>query len=347
VAVDRVTVSPFEPTPEGDEVEAITLESAAGQSVTLLTLGATLHRVRLADGADVLLGMDGTAAYLASTCYPGVTVGRYANRIGGAAFNLDGQRHALSANEGANLLHGGRDGFHRRIWQTLTAGRSDAGGVEAALALYSPDGDQGFPGALHVTARFAVRDHRITLSYEARTSAPTPISLTSHGYFNLAGAGAGTLADHWLTVFADCILAVGPDSLPTGQLAPVGDTPFDFRTARPVLARIDEPHPQLQVGRGYDHCFRLADGAGDPALAAVLEHRPSGRRLQVSTTEPGLQLYTGNHLDGRPHGRRSGLCLETQALPDSPNQPDFPSAILRPGQVWRSTTVLDFRPAGE
>jgi len=347
MGVDRCTVSPFEPTPDGREVAAIRLDTAAGLSVTLLTLGATLHRVRLPDGTDVLLGLEGAADYLAATSYPGATVGRYANRIAGAAFALDGQRHVLPANEGANTLHGGHDGFHRRIWRIVATDVTAAGGAAATLALHSPDGDQGFPGALDVTLRVSVTDVRITIDYEAWTTAATPISLTSHGYFNLAGTGAATLADHWLTVLADGILPVGPDSLPTGALAPVADTPFDFRTPRPVLARIDDDHPQLRMGRGYDHCFRLADTAGDTALAAVLEHRPSGRCLRVSTTEPGLQLYTGNYLDGRPHGPRSGLCLETQALPDSPNQPDFPSAILRPGQVWRSTTVLDFRPAGE
>lgn len=346
MSVDRVTVLPFAPMPDGRGVEAITLESAAGLAVTVLTLGATMHRVRLADGTDVLLGLEGTAAYLDSAGYLGATVGRYANRLAGAAFELDGTRHVLAANEGANMLHGGPEGFHRRIWRCLETGVSDTGGAEARLALHSPDGDQGFPGALDVILRISVHDHRITLDHEARTTAPTPVSLSSHGYFNLAGAEAGSLADHWLTVCAEQLLPTGPDSLPTGALMPVAGTPFDFRTPQPVLDRIDEDHPQLKIGRGYDHCFRLGEATGGPALAAVLEHRPSGRCLRVATTEPGLQLYTGNVLDGRPHGPRSGLCLETQALPDSPNQPSFPSTILRPGEVWRSTTVLDFRPAG-
>lgn len=344
--VDRVTVVPFEPTPDGRGVEVITLETAAGLSVTLLTLGATLQRVRLADGVEVLLGREGTTAYLESGGYLGATVGRYANRLAGAGFVLDGQRHSLSANEGGNTLHGGQDGFHRRIWQVLETSLLPDGGALAVLALHSPDGDQGFPGALDVILRVSVRDHALRFDYAARTTAPTPVSLTSHGYFNLAGADAGHLADHWLTVVADAYLPVHPDSLPTGELAPVTGTPFDFRTPRKVLERIEDDHPQLRIGGGYDHCFRLADTDGEPRLAAVLEHRPSGRSLRVSTTEPGLQLYTGNFLDGRPHGPRSGLCLETQALPDSPNQRGFPSAILRPGTVWRSTTVLDFRPSG-
>ncbi len=346
MGVDRVAVTPFEPTPDGRGVEVITLETAAGLSVDLLTLGAILHRVRLPDGGDVLRGLKGTAAYLDSPGYFGATVGRYANRLAGAAFALDGRRHGLAANEGPHMLHGGPDGFHRRIWQLVQHRRCDGGGAEAILTLHSPDGDQGFPGALDVTLRITVRAHRITLDYGAKTTAPTPVSLTSHGYFNLAGAEADSLADHWLTVAAAQYLPVHPDSLPTGALVPVAGTPFDFRTPRCVLDRIDDDHPQLRIGRGYDHCFRLADRTEEPTLAAVLEHRPSGRCLRVSTTEPGLQLYTGNFLDGRPHDPRSSLCLETQALPDSPNQPGFPSAILHPGAVWRSTTVLDFRPAG-
>ena len=344
--VDHVTVAPFEPTPDGGAVEAITLETATGLSVTLLTLGATLHRIRLADGAEVLLGREGTAAYLESSGYLGATVGRYANRLAGAGFVLDGQRHSLSANEGANTLHGGQDGFHRRLWRIVRTGTAAGEGAFAELALHSPDGDQGFPGALDADLRVSVADHGLRFDYAAQTTAPTPVSLTSHGYFNLAGADAGHLADHWLTVVADRYLPVHPDSLPTGELVPVTGTPFDFRTPREVLERIEDDHPQLRIGGGYDHCFRLADTDGGPRLAAVLEHRPSGRSLRVSTTEPGLQLYTGNFLDGRPHGPRSGLCLETQALPDSPNQPGFPPTILRPGAVWRSSTVLDFRPSG-
>ena len=343
MGVDRYAITPFGETPDGQAVEAIGLETAAGLSVTVLTLGATLQRIRLADGAEVLLGLPALADYLADSACLGATVGRYANRLAGAAFTLDGRRHALSANEGRNTLHGGADGFHRRIWRRLAIGAADRGGVELSLGLHSPEGDQGFPGALDVRARFIVRDQTLILTYDAAATAPTPISLTSHGYFSLSGSGG--LEDHWLTVFADRYLPVDAASLPTGALAPVEGTPFDFRAPRPVLERIDADHPQLRIGQGYDHCFRLG-GEGALTPAAELAHPQSGRRLLLSTTEPGLQLYTGNHLDGRPHGSRSGLCLETQALPDSPNQPHFPSAILRPGEVWRSTTVLDFRPAG-
>jgi len=340
---DRYAITPFGETPDGRAVEAIRLETAAGLSVTVLTLGATLQQVRLPDGAEVLLGLPTLGGYLAQSACLGATVGRYANRLAGAAFTLDGRRHVLSANEGGNTLHGGADGFHRRIWRRREVRVADGGGVTLTLALHSPDGDQGFPGALDVQARFTVRDQALTLTYEATTTAATPLSLTSHGYFSLSGSAG--LEDHWLTLFADRYLPVDAAGLPTGALEAVDDTPFDFRASRPVLERIDADHPQLRIGRGYDHCFRLAGGGG-LTPAAELVHPPSGRRMQIATTEPGVQLYTGNHLDGRPHGPRSGLCLETQALPDSPNQPHFPSAILRPGEVWRSTTVLDFRPAG-
>jgi aldose 1-epimerase len=344
--MSHVELAPFGTLPGVGPVTAATLTSDLGLSVTVLTLGATLQRIRLADGTDVLLGLDTAEAYLARTARLGATVGRYANRLAGAAFELDGCRHQLSANEGRNTLHGGADGFERRIWRVMRTGPMTGGGVELILALQSPDGDQGFPGALDVTAAFTLRGHQLVLDYRCTTTAPTPVSLTSHGYFNLAGADATSLEDHWLTVAAEHYLPVDEASLPTGEIASVEATPFDFRAPRPVPQGIDADHPQLRIGRGYDHCFLLS-GGGDCGPAAVLEHRPSGRRLAISTTEPGLQFYTGNHLDGHPHPARSGLCLETQALPDSPNRPQFPSAILRPGEVWRSTTVLDFRTAGE
>ncbi|MGW2056012.1 aldose epimerase family protein [Streptomyces sp. NPDC001840] len=311
--------------PDGTPVDRWTLERA-GTRVNLLTYGGVVQSVEIPgrDGttANVALGFDDVAGYLDSRGpYFGALVGRYANRIAGASFTLDGRTHRLVPNDGPNTLHGGERGFDRRVWDAEQAG--DHG---VRLSRTSPDGEEGFPGRLEVSATYALEpDGALTVSYRAVTDAPTPVNLTNHTYWNLGGAGSGTAAGHELRIAAGRITPVDAAALPTGELAPVDGTRFDFRKPRPV-------------GIGYDHNFVL-DG-DDPA--AELYDPVSGRVLTVTTTEPGLQLYTGDHFDGRPYGPGDGIALETQHFPDSPNRPAFPDTVLRPGEVFRSATTYRF-----
>lgn len=331
--------------PDGRPVEAFTLTNASGMAVTLIEWGATLVRwlVPFADdkGArpvNVVLGFETLAPYLDRPPYFGCTIGRYANRIARGRFELEGRTIQLACNDGPNHLHGGIAGFDQQLWQ----GRMDAGGVE--FALHSPDGDQGYPGAVDFRTRFALADDgTLRIDYEATTLATTIIALTNHSYFNLAGEG--DVLDHELRVFASRYTPMDAAQIPTGELAPVAGTPLDFTMRRRIGDRIAAL--ASDPGSGYDHNFVLDRSHGTHTLAdaAELTDPKSGRRLTCRTTEPGLQLYTGNHLvEGLPvippltTRRHAGVCLETQHFPDSPNQPAFPSAILRPGQVYRSTT---------
>ncbi|QXE39396.1 galactose mutarotase [Streptomyces sp. GMY02] len=311
--------------PDGTPVDRWTLERA-GTRVDLLTYGGVVQSVEIPgrDGttANVALGFADVAGYLGSRGpYFGALVGRYANRIASASFTLDGRTHRLVPNDGPNTLHGGERGFDRRVWNAERAG--DHG---VRLSRTSPDGEEGFPGRLEVSATYALEpDGALTISYRAVTDSPTPVNLTNHTYWNLGGAGSGSAAGHELRIAAGRITPVDAAALPTGELAPVDGTRFDFRKPRPV-------------GIGYDHNFVL-DG-DDPA--AELYDPASGRVLTVTTTEPGLQLYTGDHFDGRPYGPGDGIALETQHFPDSPNRPAFPDTVLRPGEVFRSATTYRF-----
>ncbi len=336
---------------DGTEVEAIDLIGDAGVSATILTYGATLQALRAPDRwgveADVLLGFDTLDGYLQDGAYQGATVGRYANRIAGAQFTHAGAAYRLSANEGPNCLHGGACGWNRALWSVARLGPTADGGVEVLLSHVSPDGDQGFPGEVWVEAGFLLDGARLTLSYRATTHAPTPINLTSHGYFNLEGGDASVL-DHRLVLHADAFLAVDARRIPMAR-QPVADTPFDFRQAKALGEQIAVAHPQLVQAGGYDHCYVL-QGARDVGLpVAELTAPRSGRRLKIGTTEPGVQLYTGNVLGpaptgkgGRLYGPRHGVCVETQNLPDAPNRTDFPNCILKPGDVYESQTWLEF-----
>ncbi len=341
-----VSVELFGQTDDGEKIDAVILDSSEGLTVTILTLGATLQGVQLADGAHVLLGLPHLQDYLNQQVYLGATVGRYANRIAGGRFELDGVTYDLPINNGTNTLHGGDVGFDRALWRIEQAGPADDGGVELVMSHVSPDGDQGFPGDLATLVRFHVTGQRLSMRYLATTTERTPVSLTSHGYFNLAGEGSGDILDHELTLRAEHFLPVDGHAIPDGPPACVAGTPFDFRTPRRIGDRIDEDHQQLDFGSGYDHCYVLDRDVDGLLLAAELVDPSSGRRMRVFTTEPGLQFYSGNYLgiapDGAGYPFRSGLCLETQAFPDSPNRPDFPSCILSPGEVWESETVLEF-----
>lgn len=317
--------------------------------VGVLRYGARLAFVRTPDRngvlGDVSVGFDDDAAWRADTDFHGATIGRFTNRIAGGTFSIDGEQYAVPLNEPTTALHGGPQGFSQREW-TVLEHTDDS----VQLGLTSPDGEMGFPGTLEVTVRFTVAADgdgaALQLDYRATTDAPTLVSLTNHVYLNLAGRGS--VADHVLQLHADRYLPVGDGLVPTGELAPVDGTPFDFREPTPIGTRWREPHPQLQQGRGYDHAMVLADGA---PFAARLADPVSGRTLTLTTDQPAVQLYTGGMLDGTV-AARSGLlrqgdavCLEAGGFPDAPHHDDFPSAVLRPGQEYRQRTSYRFGTA--
>lgn len=356
------SVASFGVTPDGQRVELFTLAGASGVRVRILTLGGIIVSLHAPDrdGAldDVVLGYDSLAGYTdPRTPYFGAIVGRYANRIAGGRFTLDGEEHRLAITDPPNALHGGVKGFDKVCWkwEVLPAARGDA----VRLRYTSADGEEGYPGTVRVEVVYTLDDEgTLAIDYRASTDKATPLNLTQHSYFNLGGHASGDVLGHELTLRAGRFTPVDPTRIPTGELAPVGGTPFDFRGGQTIGSRIGEPHPQLLVGGGYDHNFVLDDAPGGmtgvapgtaPAPAARLHDPRTGRTLDVATTEPGLQLYTGNALDGTLHGkgghrygRRAGVCLETQHFPDSPNHPEFPSTILRPGGDFRSRTTFTF-----
>ncbi|WP_256106978.1 aldose epimerase family protein [Streptomyces sp. ODS05-4] len=346
-----VSVAAFGAAPSGEPVERWTLTSPSGVSAAVLTYGAVLHSLRVpgpggSAPAEVVLGLPDAAAYAAHGGYLGAVVGRYANRIAGGAFALDGVVHRIPANDRGNALHGGPEGFDRRVWRAAAVRRPD-GAAAVRLDLVSPDGDQGFPGELTASVEYRLAaDGTLSFAYRATADRPTVAALTQHAYLNLSGRPADGVLGHLLTVDADAYLPVDGGGVPLpGPPAPVAGTPFDFTSARTVGERLADPDPQVAAAGGYDHCWVLRGGSpGLPALrrAARLEDPVGGRRLEVWTSEPGLQVYTGNQLAGDPYGPHAGICLETQAFPDSPNRPDFPGTVLRPGEVLRSRTELAF-----
>ncbi len=344
-----MSLTSFGVTREGIEVHAVTLQNVHGIRVRILTYGAIIASVELPDRSgvldDVVLGHGNIDGYINASPYFGAVVGRYGNRIGGGTFTLDNVRYELSRNEGPNTLHGGTAGFDKAVWSV-----EGSTGQSVRLTHISADGDQGFPGELMTTVTYTLSDAaRLEVDYEARTNAPTIVNLTQHTYWNLSGAGSGSVLDHELMINASAITSVDAELIPTGELLPVADTPFDFREARRIGDRIGETNEQLSRGGGYDHNYVLDSSSGDLNLAARLHDRKSGRTLAVHTTEPGLQLYSGNYLDGsiigkagHPYVQHGGVCLETQHFPDSPNQSRFPSTALDPGAVMRSRTVFAF-----
>jgi len=341
---------------DGAPVERWTLANDGGMTVAVLTYGGIVQTLEVPDRdgvpANVVLGLARLDDYLAGNPpYLGALIGRYANRIAGGAFTLDGRTHRLPVNNPPNSLHGGTEGFDKRVW--TAAGTGD--GVE--LAYTSPDGEMGYPGTLEVRARYTLTPgNELRIDYQATTDAPTHVNLTNHSYFNLAGEAAGTVEGHRLQLRAGRLTPTDATNIPTGGLAPVAGTAFDFTAPRAIGERIDDDDEQLRFGLGYDHNYVLdrppgSEGALHPA--ARVTDPGSGRVLEVETTEPGLQLYSGNQLDGSltgtggaAYGPRAGLCLETQHFPDSPNQPGFPSTVLRPGEVYRSATVYRFGVSG-
>ena len=319
--------------PDGTDVDLFTLD-AGGLTAKVATYGAVLQALRLGEETGVVLGYPSLPEYLEDRAYMGAIVGRFANRIAGARFELDGVEHRLSANEGPNCLHGGSAGFDKRVWR-LVRTRADGGAVSIGLRHESADGEQGFPGALAVEVTYTVGPGaELRVDLRAKASAPTVVNLTSHVYWQLAGGGEGTIDDHVLTLGGSSYLPVTAEMIPTGEIAPVAGTPLDFTVPKAIGARVGEPFEQLVRAEGYDHHVVLE---GDRP-AAKLEHPRSGRALEIETTEPGIQVYSGNHLAGA-YRRRGGIALEPQHCPDSPNRPEFPSTVLRPGRMFASTTV--------
>ena len=338
--------------PSGEPVFQYSLVNRRGSRVTIITLGASITSLVVPDRDgqmdDVVLGMTDVQGYLTKSPYFGTVVGRYGNRIAKGHFRLDDKDYVLAINNEPNHLHGGLVGFDKRLWTARTV-RSDSG-VAVRLRLVSADGDQGYPGRLLVTLRYLFTDDdHLIVDYSAETLRPTVVNLTQHSYFNLAGHRRGDILGHELLVNADRFTPVDSTLIPSGLLEPVDGTPFDFRNATAIGARIDQQQEQLTYGRGYDHNFVLRRTGPGLEMAASVYEPLSGRTMEVWTTEPGMQLYTGNFLDGsivgkggQRYGRRAGLCLETQHFPDSPNHPAFPSTVLRPGERFQSRTMFAF-----
>jgi aldose 1-epimerase len=329
----------------GQEVFLYTLENQNGMKVKITNYGGIVTSLivpdREGDFDDVVLGYDSLKGYLRETPYFGAIVGRYANRIARGRFSLDGETFSLAINNGPNHLHGGLRGFDKVVWDTEEVYQEGSAGLR--LSYLSPDGEEGYPGNLHVVVIYKLTaDNELQIDYEAVTDKPTPVNLTHHSYFNLSGTKGGDILDHELMINADSFTEVDEHLIPTGELRNVEGTPFDFRKAFAIRERID------QVEGGYDHNFVLNNN-GVLAKVAELYDGNSGRIMEVYTTEPGMQFYSGNFLDGTITGKRgiiyhkyAGLCLETQHFPDSPNQPHFPNTILRPGDKYSQRTLYRF-----
>lgn len=341
--------------PDGRAVAAVVLSNEAGMTVRILAWGALVQELTVPGKngpADVVLGYDGIEGYLADANYFGVSVGRFANRIGGGRFELDGQTYQLALNNDPNALHGGEQGFDKRLW-TVAGIEADARQASVTLTYTSPDGEEGYPGTLQVSATYTLTEtNELTVVYEATTDQPTIVNLTNHSYFNLAGVSSGVSAlEAKLTIPAESYTPVDETLIPTGAFTPVAGTAFDFRAPRRIGEAIRHGHDaQLRYGRGYDHNWVISRApAAEPQIHARLEDPSSGRVMEVLSNQPGLQFYSGNFLDGTVTGKggilyRQGdaLCLEPQVFPDTPNKPAFGSARLDPGATYRNTIVYRF-----
>jgi aldose 1-epimerase len=334
-------------TAQGRPVSIYTLANP-DLTVKITTYGARIVSLEAPDRkgvkADVVLGYNSLADYEKDkSTYFGAVVGRYGNRIAKGTFTLDGQTYHIPVNNHGQALHGGTVGFDQKAWTA----RAVPNGVE--MTLVSPEGDMGFPGQLTAHVRYTLTGKSLRIQYSATTTAPTVVNLTNHSYFNLAGEGSGTILDESLMIDADRFTPIDAVLIPTGELPPVSETPYDFRKPMPIGARIDENNEQLKLAGGYDQNFVLNGTPGQMHLAAKVADSKSGRTLTITTTEPGVQFYSGNFLDGTLTGisgvkyvKHAGLALETQHFPDSPNEPTFPSTVVRPGDTWRSETMLTF-----
>jgi aldose 1-epimerase len=345
---------PFGKTSDGISVEEYKL-SNGNMEVCIITYGGTITSIRIPDSkgqlANVVLGFETLEDYLTKSLYFGCITGRYANRIANAKFTLNGKDYKLSANDGTGLLHGGFKGFDKKVWKAKEIKTDTQVGIE--LSYLSPDGEEGFPGNLNTTVTYTLNaNNELSMNYKAITDKPTVLTLTNHSYFNLAGEGSGTIFDHELMLSADHYTPVNAVAIPTGEVAPVEGTPFDFRKMQRIGDRVRSSHQQMVYGRGYDHSWvlnRKNPKDGEMMLAAKLLESKSGRVLEVLTTEPAIQFYSGNFItgtlvgsSGNTYRQSDGLCLETQHYPDSPNQPTFPSTVLNLGETYDTTTVFRF-----
>lgn len=348
-----IGIEPFGETADGRAVERYTFGSEDGIQVRMLTYGATLQSVELpdrsGDRASVVLGLPTLADYQDHSPYFGATIGRYGNRIADGRFTIDGTTYQVPVNDGGNALHGGPTGFDKVVWRATVIDEDDRVGV--SFSHLSPDGDMGFPGNLDTLVDYTLdRDGRLTISYHATTDKPTVVNLTNHAYFNLAGEGSGTVEDQLLQLAADRYVPVGPGAIPIGPLAAVDGTPFDFRTAKPIGRDLRDADEQLLLAQGFDHNWVLNDHRPGIVRQVAAAYDPaSGRWLRASTDQPGVQFYSGNFLDatfpgltGRIYRQGDAFTLETQHYPDSPNQPDYPTTVLRPGESYQSTTIFAF-----
>ena len=349
-AKTTVTKSDGGKLPDGSSVELYTLSDGPHEA-RIATYGAVLVSFKTPDksgkAADVILGFDDAAGFYENfngshNAFFDAIIGRYANRIGKASFTLEGKQYELPKNDGPNTLHSGTHGFNNQLWQ----GKQVADGVE--LTYVSKDGENGFPGTLTATVKYTLKGGDLRIEYTAKTDKPTVVNLTNHSYFNLAGEGSGEILKHQLTLHASKFTPVDATLIPTGELKSVDGTPFDFRKSTEIGARINNDDEQLKLGRGYDHNWVL-DSSGKLAVAAEVYEPTSGRVLKVLTDQPGIQFYSGNFLDGSVKGKggksyahRTGLCLETQHFPDSPNHTNFPTTELKPGQTYHTVTVFSF-----
>jgi aldose 1-epimerase len=347
----HIDKQPFGTAPTGEPVDLYTLRNDRGAQARIMTYGGIVVSLKMPDRdgefGDVVLGYDSLDSYVKNSPYFGALIGRYGNRIGGAKFTLDGNTCTLPANDGPNTLHGGLKGFDKRAW-TATAARYSSDGPQLVLHYLSKDGEEGFPGNLDVTATWTLtHNNSLKLEYTATTDKDTVVNLTHHGYFNLAGKG--DILGHVVTIPADRFTPVDSTLIPTGVLPLVENTPFDFRNPTAIGARISQDDEQLKFGKGYDHNWVINKTLGQMTMMARVSEPTTGRVMEVWSTEPGLQFYSGNFLDGTITGKggwvyahRDAFCMEPQHYPDSPNKPDFPTTELKPGQVYHNTIIYRF-----
>ncbi len=342
----------FGKTPDGREITLYTLTNKNGMEVAITDLGGIVVSIKVPDRsgnlADVVLGYDSLEGYITNPAYFGAIIGRYANRIAHGKFTLNGKTYTLAKNNGENSLHGGMNGFNKMVWAARDVSK-DSPSLELKYA--SKDGEEGYPGTLSVRVVYTLTaQNELKIEYSATTDKDTILNLTNHSYFNLAGQGSGDILGHMLTIHSNKFTPVDAGLIPTGELRSVQGTPFDFMKPTAIGERIGQDDEQLKLGRGYDHNWVVDHSkAGDISLAAQVYEPNTGRVLEAWTDQPGIQFYSGNFLDGTIHGKggvtygqRSGLCLETQHYPDSPNHPEFPSTLLKPGSRFHSTTILKF-----
>ncbi len=342
----------FGTAPDGKSVDLFTLRGKGGAEAQIMTYGGIVTSLKVPDRqgqmSDVVLGYDNLAGYIKETPYFGALIGRYGNRIAKGKFSLNGTTYTLATNNYPNALHGGLRGFDKRVWQATS--HIGADGPVLELNYVSQDGEEGYPGKLSVKAVYTLtQDNALRLDYTASTDKDTVVNLTQHSYFNLAGQGSGDILGHVVMMPADRYTPVDSTLIPTGELASVAGTPFDFRQPTPIGARIQQENEQLKFGKGYDHNWVFNKRIGDLTVLARVSEPTTGRILEVLSTEPGLQFYSGNFLDGTITGKgskvynfRNGFCMEPQHYPDSPNHANFPTVVLKPGQVYKNTIIYRF-----